>query len=64
MLNEYKDMMIVKDMAQALRICKNKAYDLVKLGIIPSLKNGRRYLIPKQYVIDYLLSQRYNNKQL
>jgi len=64
MLNDYKDMMTVKDVSQALRIGKNTAYSLVSRGIIPSLKNGRRYLIPKQYVIDYLLSQRYNIKQL
>lgn len=64
MLNEYKDMLTVREMAQALRIGKNAAYGLVNQGIIPSLKNGRKHLIPKQYVIDYLLSQRYNIKQL
>ena len=64
MLNEYKDMMTVKELSQALRIGKNAAYGMVNQGVIPSLKNGRTYLIPKQYVIDYLNSQRYNIKQL
>jgi len=64
LLNEYKDMMTVKELSQALRIGKNAAYGMVNQGVIPSLKNGRTYLIPKQYVIDYLNSQRYNIKQL
>jgi len=64
LLNEYKDMMTVKELSQALRVGKNIAYYLVNQGIIPSLKIGREYRIPKQYLIDYLNSQRYNIKQL
>lgn len=64
MLNNCKDVLTVEELAQELRVGKNSAYRLVNLGIIPSLKIGRRRLIPKQYVIDYLLSQRYNIAKL
>ena len=62
MLNEYGDVLTVGELAQALRIGINAAYDLVNRRVIASIKIGRKYLIPKQYLLDYLNSQRYNVK--
>jgi len=64
LLNEYNDVLTVGELAQVLRIGKNAAYDLVNQRIIASIRIGRKHLIPKKYVIDYLLSQRYNVNQL
>ena len=60
MLNNYKDVMNVAEMAAALRIGKNNAYKLLQDGIIPSRKVGRKYLIPKRGIIAYLNNICYN----
>ena len=60
MLNNCKDMLTVEELAQELRIGKNAAYDLVNRRIIASIRIGRKFLIPKRYLLDYLESQRYN----
>jgi len=59
-LNNYKDVMNVSEMAAVLRIGKNNAYKLLHDGIIPSRKIGRKYLIPKRSVIAYLNNICYN----
>jgi len=60
MLNEYGDVLTVEELARVLRVGVNTAYDLVNRHVIASIKIGRKHRIPKQYVIDYLNSQRYN----
>lgn len=60
MLKEYPDVMTVKQVAEALGIGKNKAYELINLHIIGSIRVGQRILVPKQCLVDYLESARYN----
>jgi excisionase family DNA binding protein len=36
----------VEDLAAALGIGRNAAYGLVQAGLVPSVRFGRRYLIP------------------
>lgn len=62
MLNKYPDVLNVKQLAEALGIGINKAYELVHLRVIGSKKIGKRILIPKMCLIDYLESSRYNIK--
>lgn len=64
MLNEYPDVLTVVELARVLRIGENAAYDLVNRHAIASLKIGRKHLIPKQYLIDFLNSKRYNVGEL
>ena len=59
MLGNYKDVMNVKELANALGIGRNKAYELINENIIGSKRVGRRILIPKICVLDYLRSARY-----
>lgn len=59
MLNDYPDIMTVSQVAEALRIGKNSAYLLVKNHEIGSKRLGRKYLIPKACVIDYIQSAKY-----
>lgn len=63
MLNKYNDVMTVNEVSEALGICKNKAYDLIRKRTIGSKKVGRRILIPKVCLIDFLESSRYNISQ-
>ncbi|MGN0593769.1 MAG: helix-turn-helix domain-containing protein [Hominimerdicola sp.] len=51
---EYNNLVTVDDLMQMLNIGKNKAYDLLKDGSIKSKRVGRKYMIPKIYVIDFL----------
>jgi excisionase family DNA binding protein len=59
MFNEYPDIMNVEQVAEALRIGRNSAYKLVKEKVIGSKRIGRKYLVPKSCVIDYVQSARY-----
>ncbi|MEG0910060.1 MAG: helix-turn-helix domain-containing protein [Ruthenibacterium sp.] len=60
MFNQYPDVLTVKQMTQALGIGKNTAYQLVKDKKIASKRVGRKILIPKPYLIDFVESSRYN----
>ncbi|CAB4218104.1 excise, DNA binding domain, excisionase family [uncultured Caudovirales phage] len=46
--------MTVQETADALGISRNTAYDLVHQGVIPSVRLGRRFLVPKQALKDWL----------
>lgn len=59
MLKEYPDVMNVSQLAAALHIGKNSAYALLQSKVIGCRRIGRKYLIPKSCVIDYLQSARY-----
>jgi len=60
-LKDYPDVITVLQLAQVLGIDKNAAYALVQGGTIGHLKVGRKYLVPKRCVIDFLNSPRYND---
>jgi len=60
MLKDFPDVMTVEQVAEALGIGRNKAYELIKLHIIGSKRVGRRILIPKVCLADYLESARYS----
>ena len=59
-LNGYNDVLTVRELAKALRIGKNAAYALVRERAIPSVRIGRKYLVPKLKVVDFLSNPRYN----
>jgi len=61
-LKEYPDVMSVAQMAEALNIGRNSAYALLASGEIACRKIGRKYLIPKRCVLDYLSGARYNGQ--
>ena len=60
MFEEYPDMLTVHQIAQILRIGRNKAYALVNSGDINSLRIGRKHLVPKVWLIDFIEGLRYN----
>lgn len=59
MFNSYPDILTVKQMAQALHISENSAYRLVSSRTIGCKRIGRKIIVPKQCLIDYVLSARY-----
>lgn len=59
MLNNYPDVLTVKQLAEALNIGLNAAYELVNRHEIGAKRIGRAIRIPKSSVIMYLNSARY-----
>ena len=64
MFNEYRDVMTVKETAEALGICKAAVYRMVKENTIGSHRVGRRILIPKTCLIQYVKSAQYRVSHL
>ena len=60
MFRSYPEVMTVKQLAAALGIGINKAYEIVNDGTINSKRIGRRILIQKLYLVDYIQQTRYN----
>ena len=54
MLENYNETITIDDLCEILHIGKNKAYELLKWEFIKSLKVRKRYIIPKQCVINFL----------
>lgn len=54
MLESYRDVLTVKELAEVLRIGKNAAYALVRNREIMSVRIGKRYLVPKKKVVEFL----------
>ncbi len=59
MFNEYPDIMTVEQVAAALHIGKNSAYNLINSRAIGCKRVGRKIIVPKSCVIDYVQSARY-----
>lgn len=64
MLNAYSDVLTVQEVAEALKICENTAYRLIRQNVIGSCKVGRKILVPKVCLLDYLNSARYSVSHL
>lgn len=60
MFKSYPDVMTVKQVAAALGIGINKAYELVNDGTINCKRIGRKIIVPKLYLVDYIQKTRYN----
>lgn len=54
MLENFPDVLEVKDICSILRIGRKTAYQLLNSGKIPYRRIGRNYKIRKDAVIDYL----------
>lgn len=60
MFDEYNDVLTVNEACTALHIGKNSLYRLLKNGEIECIKIGRKYIIPKLYLLDFI--NRYRQK--
>ncbi len=56
MFAEFDDILTVKDVQKILGISRKKVYELIESKELKSLKPGKAYIIPKRYLIDYVLS--------
>ncbi len=54
MFENYDDIMTVDQMAKALGIGRNSAYELINSNKVYSVRVGRKILIPKSSIIDFI----------
>ena len=52
--SDYPDVVGVDDLTHMLNIGKNKAYELINTNKIQSIKIGRKHIIPKFRVVEFL----------
>lgn len=57
----FLDMLTPPDITKMLNISKTSTYRLLSENIIPSIRLGRVYRIPKAYVLQYILSTELND---
>lgn len=50
----YPDVITIEDLQEMLHIGRNMAYSLIRENKIKTIKAGKRYIIPKINVINYL----------
>lgn len=54
MFDTYPDVVNAKELQEMLRIGRNQTYKLLENGNIQSFKIGKKYLISKMKIIDYI----------
>lgn len=60
MFEKYPDILTVHQMAEALGVGTNTAYRLIKDGEVRTIHIGRKIIVPKVCLIDFVSSVRYN----
>ena len=58
LLKNFDDVLTFKELQSVLKIGRNKCYELLQNEIIPSIRIGKNYRIPKINVIKYLQNQK------
>ena len=60
MLEQFPDILTVKDLQDILSIGRSKAYSILHSGELQYVTIGRQIRIPKKYLLDYLQKLSYN----
>lgn len=61
MLNNYNDILNVNEVCEILHLGKNKVYELLNKRVIKARRVGRKFLIPKVSLVDFINSVRYTS---
>lgn len=62
MFEQLPDMLSVEQTMKALTIGKNSVYSLLKSNDLHHIKIGKKYLIPKICLIEFVMTHRQVNK--
>lgn len=60
MLENFPDILTVKQLQEILSIGRSKAYSILHSGKLKFITIGRHIRIPKQYLLDYIAAMSYN----
>lgn len=61
MFENFDDILTVDEACKALKIGKNSMYKLLETNTLRSIKIGKKYIIPKLYLIDFINYGNYND---
>lgn len=61
MLEQFPDILTVKDLQDILSVGRSKAYAILHSGKLQYITIGRQIRIPKKYLLDYLRELSYNS---
>ena len=61
MLEQFPDILTVKDLQKILSVGRSKAYTILHSGELQYITIGRQIRIPKKYLLDYLQKMSYNS---
>lgn len=56
MFEEYKDVVGIDELCKMLGVGRNKAYALIKNGVIKSFTIGKVKKIPKSWIVEYIIN--------
>ena len=56
LFKEYPDVITIVDLQAMLHIGRNAAYKLLQDGTIKTLRVGKKYIVPKQSVVNFINS--------
>ena len=54
MFDNYKDILTIDDLYEILPLGKTKIYAMIKDGTIKSVRCGRKIMIPKTYLLEFI----------
>ncbi len=54
MFTEYDEILSIENVMEILHIGKNSVYSLLKSNEIRNIRVGKRYIVPKQSVINFI----------
>ena len=58
MFKNEPDVLTVPDVVRLLKIGKNSVYSLIKAGKIGSIKQGKKIIVPKVCLVEYLADEK------
>lgn len=61
MFQNYPDIVSVEDIADMLNLGKSSVYSLLQSDQIRHVRVGKKYIVPKQAVIDFVSGVRYDS---
>jgi len=64
MFQDYPDIVSVEQIMNMLGIGKSSVYALLQSNQIHNVKVGRKYIVPKQSVVDFVSGVCYNGSQI
>ncbi|MBO4678869.1 MAG: helix-turn-helix domain-containing protein [Lachnospiraceae bacterium] len=62
-LDSYGDVLLPADVQHILRVGRNSVYQLLCHGQLKSIRIGCKYLIPKEYLLDFLYGSSDNEEE-
>jgi excisionase family DNA binding protein len=55
-----KELLLVKEVAEYLRVSRRKVYKLIEFGCLPAEKYGRGYRVPRRGLVVFRLNSKYD----